>query len=153
MTDVKEVAAAILNTKQYLTTMKLQKLVYYSQVYSLVKYDKPIFNDDFIAGPLGPIVYDLYALHKGMFLLEVGFFGDTQLSDITDKDTLDSITHSIDNLGDMTGRQITELACSEDPIIECREGLDTFDFRGGVITKQRIKEYYSSTSHQLFIDK
>ena len=56
MTDVIQVAAAILNTKRYLTTMKLQKLVYYSQVYSLVKYDKPIFNNDFIAGVTDPIV-------------------------------------------------------------------------------------------------
>ena len=88
-----------------------------------------------------------------MFLLEEDFFGDTQLTDVTDKDTLDSITHSIDNLGDLTGRQITELACSEDPIIECRVGIGISDIRGGVITKQRIKEYYSSTSHQLFIDK
>ena len=153
MTDVIQVAAAILNTKRYLTTMKLQKLVYYSQVYSLVKYDKPIFDDDFIAGVTGPIIYDLYKLHRGMFLLEEGFFGDSQLNDITDKDTLESITHSIDNLGDLTGRQITELACSEDPVIECRVGIDISDIRGGVITKQRIKEYYSNTDQQLFIDR
>ena len=45
MKDVKDVAAYILSKLGYVSTMKLQKLVYYSQVCFLVRHNKPLFSN------------------------------------------------------------------------------------------------------------
>ena len=44
MIDVKTLAACILNDCGSLSTMKLQKPVYYSQAYSLVRVGAPLFG-------------------------------------------------------------------------------------------------------------
>ena len=44
MADVFDVAAYILKKKKALTSMKLQKLVFYAQAWSLVWDEKPLFK-------------------------------------------------------------------------------------------------------------
>jgi hypothetical protein len=51
------------------TAWKLQKLVYYSQVWSLVWNERPLFNERIEAWANGPVVPDLYQLHRGSFLV------------------------------------------------------------------------------------
>lgn len=45
MANVSDVAAYILQKHGRMTTMKLQKLVYYSQAWSLVWDEKPLFQE------------------------------------------------------------------------------------------------------------
>ena len=47
MATVFDVAKYILEKKGTMSTMKLQKLCYYSQAWSLVWDDQPLFNEDF----------------------------------------------------------------------------------------------------------
>ena len=49
-----DVAAYILEQKGSMTTMKLQKLVYYSQAWSLVWDEKPLFEEAIEAWANGP---------------------------------------------------------------------------------------------------
>lgn len=55
MVSVFDVAEYVLSEVGYVSTMKLQKLVFYSQAYSLVTLDEPLFSDDFEAWVNGPV--------------------------------------------------------------------------------------------------
>ncbi len=72
MTTIFNVAAYILNITGTITTMKLQKLVYYSQAYYLVTTGYPLFNEGFQAWRNGPVCPELFALHRGKFLIRKG---------------------------------------------------------------------------------
>ncbi len=61
-TSVFDVARYILHVKGQMSTMKLQKLCYYAQAWSLVWDDRPLFNEEFRAWEM-----DLFA---GSFLMK-----------------------------------------------------------------------------------
>jgi len=50
-----------------MTAMKLQKLAYYSQAWSLVWDEKALFPEKIEAWANGPVVRALYDRHRGMF--------------------------------------------------------------------------------------
>ncbi|MGB8194071.1 MAG: type II toxin-antitoxin system antitoxin SocA domain-containing protein [Chitinophagaceae bacterium] len=45
---------------QFVTQMKLQKMVYFAHGYHLAKYDEPLIQEEFEAWKFGPVVYSLY---------------------------------------------------------------------------------------------
>ena len=55
-----------------MTTMKLQKLAFYSQAESLARRGHPLFDEDFQAWRGGPVCRELYAQHRGKFLIREG---------------------------------------------------------------------------------
>lgn len=69
MANVFDVAKYILHKKGPMTTMKLQKLVYYCQAWSLVWDGKPIFEEKIQAWASGPVVRELYNEHRGVFII------------------------------------------------------------------------------------
>ena len=73
-----DVAAYILKRAGAMSTMKLQKLVYYSQAWSLVWDEEALFKDKICAWANGPVVPALFAAHKGKYRVEEGDIdGDT----------------------------------------------------------------------------
>ena len=58
--SVLDVAASILKHQGAMTTWKLQKLCYYSQAWSLVWDDEPLFTEKIEAWANGPVIPDLY---------------------------------------------------------------------------------------------
>ncbi|MGH2922383.1 MAG: Panacea domain-containing protein, partial [Gaiellaceae bacterium] len=51
-------------------TWKLQKLLYYCQVWHLVWEGKPLFSERIEAWSNGPVVRDIYDAHRGVFSVE-----------------------------------------------------------------------------------
>ena len=49
----------------YMSNLKLQKLVYYAQGIHLAMYGKPLFDEEIEAWTHGPVIPDLYHLYKG----------------------------------------------------------------------------------------
>ncbi len=68
-TSVFDVARYILHVKGQMSTMKLQKLCYYAQAWSLVWDDRPLFNEEFRAWENGPVCRELFNETRGMFLV------------------------------------------------------------------------------------
>ena len=75
MAHVVDVAAYILECLGSVSTMKLQKLTFYSQAYYLVEHGTPLFPEEFEAWANGPVAPDLFKRHKGEFVVSRGFFG------------------------------------------------------------------------------
>lgn len=47
-----------------ITNLKLQKILYFVQVFYLVKQDKPLFTDNIQAWQYGPVEYEVYKQYK-----------------------------------------------------------------------------------------
>jgi uncharacterized phage-associated protein len=140
MPSVFDVAAYILEKKGQMTAWKLQKLVYYSQAWSLVWDDRPLFPGRIEAWANGPVSPDLYKVHRGSFLIDQ-IEGNPNSLDRDARDTVDAI---LEHYGDKSSQWLSDLTHREAPWREAREGLADGE-RGNVeITHGAMAEYYSS---------
>lgn len=75
-----DVAAYIIKQIGVVPAMKLHKLVYYSQAWSLVWDELPLFLEPVEAWANGPVVRSLYARHRGVFLVSKKMLGGSTKS-------------------------------------------------------------------------
>ena len=69
MTNVYDVANFFIditlhNDDDYMTNLRLNKLLYFAQAWTLVKLKRPLFDEDFEAWDLGPVVQCIYHKYK-----------------------------------------------------------------------------------------
>jgi len=141
MARVHDVAAYILGERGSMTTWKLQKLVYYSQAWSLVWDDKPLFQARIEAWANGPVVPVLYSHHRGAY--QISHWPNGSRSGLTTKEreTVDAV---VNFYGPKTSQWLSDLTHLEAPWINARKGLAPGE-RGNVeITPAAMLEYYSS---------
>ncbi|MDD4873184.1 MAG: DUF4065 domain-containing protein [Kiritimatiellae bacterium] len=142
MSTVFDVAESILSKTGLITVMKLQKLVYYCQAWSLVWDEKPLFKSRIEAWANGPVIPRLYQAHKGMFSVKSGtFHGDPNNFTPEEKKTISAV---VKFYGRRTSQYLSELTHKEKPWKDARKGM-TPDQRGTVeITHAALSEYYNS---------
>lgn len=136
-----DVAAYILQKMKPMTTMKLQKLVYYSQAWSLVWDEKPIFEENIEAWANGPVVRDLFDYHRGMYEISAIPIGNPRLLNDVQQETIDAV---LEYYGDKSAQWLIELTHMEDPWIQARKGLPRLERGNKVISLDSMAEYYSS---------
>lgn len=144
MTNVFDVAAYILRKVDGpITAMKLQKLVYYAQVWHLVWESKPIFPERIHAWACGPVVPELYEHLKGKFHVTVDDCGS--VSPLQD-DEADSVNQVFAYYGNKSAQWLADLTKMEQPWITARGSAirDLDQQTGHEITLASIEEYYSS---------
>lgn len=141
MANVKDVAAYILEKLGEITTMKLQKLAYYSQAWSLVWDEEPLFPEPIEAWANGPVVPDLYEAHKGRFKLSKLPCGNPSILNPLETETVDKV---LEFYGDKSSQWLSDLTHQENPWIEAREGLSPGERGNNEITYAAMAEYYGS---------
>ena len=121
--------------------MKLQKLAFYSQAQHLAQYGTPLFTEAFQAWRGGPVALELYALHRGKFLIRPGELSSGDSSALTDAERrlIDGVCS---RLGGMTGAELSERTHREDPWMHAREGLKPSAPSDAVITQEAMRRYY-----------
>ncbi|AQQ10493.1 putative phage-associated protein [Sedimentisphaera cyanobacteriorum] len=126
-----------------MTAMKLQKLVYYSQAWSLVWDDCKLFDDPIEAWANGPVVRELYNLHKGSYIVSSDTFSDGDISKLSEnqKDTVDTVLNAYK---DKTPQWLSDQTHAERPWIEAREGLCETERGERIISLETMAEYYGS---------
>ncbi|HEY8961580.1 MAG TPA: type II toxin-antitoxin system antitoxin SocA domain-containing protein [Luteolibacter sp.] len=139
--SVHDVAAYILKKQGEMSAMKLQKLVYYSQAWSLVWDEKPLFKAKIEAWANGPVVRSLYEKHRGQFLVKTWPDGDRMKITGKAKETIDSV---LSFYGDKTGQWLSELTHKERPWRDARKGLADDERCDKEITSAALAEYYGS---------
>jgi uncharacterized phage-associated protein len=149
--SVFDVAAYILEKqpkKRPITAWKLQKLIYYCQVWALVWDEEPLFKEKILAWANGPVVKELYQLYKGQFYVEESLQGCPDYLCETQKDT---VNHVLKAYGDKTAQWLSDLTHSEDPWIQARKGLKPGERGENEIKLPAMHEYYSSidSSHRI----
>lgn len=138
-----DVAAYILEKMEPMTTMKLQKLVYYSQVWSLVWDEKQLFEEDIEAWANGPVVRNLFDYHRGMYEISTMPIGNPRLLNEIQQETVDAV---LDYYADKSAQWLIELTHMEDPWIQARKGLPPLERGSRVMSLDTIADYYSSLS-------
>ena len=141
MANVKDVAAYILEKLGEITAMKLQKLAYYSQAWSLVWDEKLLFPERIEAWANGPVVPDLYEAHKGVFKLSKLSCGNPSLLDSLETETIDKV---LEFYGDKSSQWLSDLTHKEDPWLNAMEGLEPGERGNNEITHAAMAEYYGS---------
>ncbi|MCK5521571.1 MAG: DUF4065 domain-containing protein [Thiomargarita sp.] len=140
---VADVAKYILDNKGIMSAMKLHKLVYYSQAWSLVWDDEPLFEDAIEAWANGPVVRSLYNIHKGMYQVSSATFANSAKNDLSEnqKDTIDTV---IEAYSEKSAQWLSDQTHLENPWIIARSDLADNERGEKVITLENMAEYYSS---------
>ena len=141
MATVYDVAAYIFSKKKPLTAVKLQKLVYYTQAWSLVWDEQPLFPERIEAWVNGPVVPKLYELHQGQFQLESLAEGNRDRLTETQRETIDEV---LNFYGDKSSKWLSKLTHMETPWIEARLGLAPGERGDREILLATMAEYYES---------
>jgi uncharacterized phage-associated protein len=139
--NVHDVAAYILSKRSPMTAMKLQKLVYYSQAWSLVWEDAPLFPERIEAWANGPVVRELYEQHRGMFLVRKLALGNPDALDEDERGTVDAV---LAFYGNKPSQWLSDLTHQEAPWREARTGIAPGAFSDREITAASMAEFYGS---------
>ncbi|MHB8252117.1 MAG: Panacea domain-containing protein [Acidiferrobacter sp.] len=145
MTTVRDVAAYILQKQGRMTTMKLQKLVYYSQAWSLVWDEKPLFSEKIEAWANGPVCPELYGYHRGFYTVddkEMG--GNSSVLEPEEKETVDAV---LEYYGEKSAQWLSDLTHLEAPWNDARGGCQRGELCTTEITHASMAEFYSSLAY------
>ena len=140
MVTAHDVAAYILHKCGNMTAMKLQKLVYYAQSWSLVWEDRSLFDSSIEAWANGPVSPELYSCHRGKFNVANWPQGNPENLQPSDTETIDSV---LGYYGDKTSQWLSDLTHREQPWIDARKGIPPGERSHAVITQGSMAEYYS----------
>lgn len=124
-----------------ITHLKLQKLVYYAQAWSLAFLDKPMFDEDIQAwahGPVAPSVYRAFA-GEGWNALDVP---DRSLEGCFDEDQGALLMEVADVYGNLSAKQLENVTHAESPWRDARGNIPDEAPSKAVLLKERMKEYY-----------
>lgn len=128
-----------------LTPLKLQKLAYYCQAWSLVWEGRPMFDEEFEAWANGPVNTRLYSKHKGTFGIGNDFL--TQYSGFKfDEQDLHTIESVLAFYGNKEPFYLSELTHQERPWKEARGNTPLGASCDNVIEKDIMQDYYAGIS-------
>lgn len=125
-----------------ITPLKLQKLVYYAQAWSLVWDDEILFNEPMEAWAHGPVNPDLYNKYRdyGWRNIAPADVGDFSMFSRDQMETMDVIW---DDYGDYDGKYLERLTHQEDPWIEARGNCSPGEYCDNIISVASMKDYYT----------
>lgn len=142
MATVFDVAKYILEKQGRMSTMKLQKLCYYCQAWSLVWDDESLFNEDFHAWANGPVCRELFFKTQGMYAVTAeDETGDSRNLTSSQTDTIDAV---LGHYAPHDAQWLSQLTHMEDPWNKARLGVPAGAGCDNVISKESMAEYYGS---------
>jgi uncharacterized phage-associated protein len=142
MSSARQIAHYILTQMGEMSAMKLQKLVFYSQAWSLVWDDKPLFDDCIEAWANGPVVPNVYSVHRGKFKVSAADFQVSKYT-LSDGET-ETIQIVLKELGDKSAQWLSDLTHSEHPWLDARKGMSSGERGNTEISHAAMHEYYIS---------
>lgn len=119
---------------EYITNLKLQKLLYYAQGYFLAKKDIPLFDEDFLAWEHGPVIRKIYDKYKKNGASGIVYDKDFDLE--IDVETEKILEEVHEEFGQYTAWKLRNMSHETEPWISTPANQ--------VITKNKIKEYFKT---------
>ncbi|MEM5528102.1 type II toxin-antitoxin system antitoxin SocA domain-containing protein [Gammaproteobacteria bacterium AS21] len=138
-----DVASYILAKQGEMTAMKLQKLLYYSQVWSMVWDEEELFKADFEAWANGPVLPTIYQVHRGIFKVNTELFKAKGNAGKITGDAADTVDQVLNVYGTKTAQWLSNLTHEEDPWLDARNGIPATQSSNVIIQKGDIHSYYS----------
>jgi uncharacterized phage-associated protein len=123
-----------------ISPLKLQKLVYYAQAWSMVLRGEALFPDPIEAWMHGPVVRTLWELYKDYKHRDIP--QPTEPCPEFTSDELEVLEEVWSAYGELSARQLEHLTHSEEPWLEARRGLDPGDKSQNKIPLEHMQLYY-----------
>ena len=139
MVTAKDVAAHILLRAGAMSAMKLQKLVYYAQAWSLALRGAPLFRERIQAWAQGPVVYELFELHRGRYVVASL---PPPVRDLTEEQRA-LVDQVVSHYGTMTAEALSKLTHSEMPWRAARTGVPEGQRASAVVTSEAMRQFYA----------
>lgn len=144
-TTIYDVAKYILHKLGKMSAIKLQKLCYYSQVWSLVWDNALLFDEDFQAWASGPICKELFDLCNDSFEVSEDSpcvkSGNIQKLNSNQQETIETV---LKHYGDKSSQWLSNLTYMEKPWSAARQGVPLGVHCFNIITKDSMKLYYQN---------
>lgn len=128
---------------------KIQKLCFYSQVWSLITLNESIVpNIEFEAWVHGPVNRETYNRCRNFKWRDIMISPDCKEKSIKEIESFFTSTQKEvlrfvwDVYGNMSADELESMTHSEEPWIKARSGVGKFENSDKVITVDSIKEYY-----------
>ncbi len=129
-----------------ITHLKLQKLVYYAQAWSLAGRGKPLFQEDFQAWAHGPVVPSLFRAFRDHGMAPIPAPGSVPR---LDEETVELLAEVLDVYGEHSAKKLEQLTHRERPWREARGDLPDEARSESVITKEAMRRFYGDLSRKL----
>lgn len=142
MWSVCDIAALVLKQLGPMSAMKLQKLVYYAQAWSLALRDRPLFSEPIEAWSYGPVCPALYVLHRRSFVVRRLPQGDPGAVDAEDADFVHRVTA---RYARWSGDELSTMTHREQPWIDARCDVESRQPSRSVITHRTMREFYRAS--------
>lgn len=128
-------------TGDYISNLKLQKLVYYAQAWHLGIYGSPLFEEDFQAWIHGPVIPALYFQYNSFGWRPI-------LKDIKKPELPENIESFLKEVTEVyfscDAYELERMTHQEDPWISARGGLPIDTPSDAIISKESMREYYKA---------
>lgn len=136
----KYIIAEFHEAEDFITNMKVQKLLYYVQGWHLGSYGAPVFDEQFQAWVHGPVQYEVYNEYKN--------YRWNPISEPIEKPKFEPalIKHIHEVLhayGGETGYMLEILTHQEWPWIEARDDLASDALSQNIISIKTMKEFFA----------
>ena len=133
----------IVGKQGQMTAIKLHKLLYYCQAWSLVWDERSLFSQKIEAWAGGPVVADIFQHHKGVFTItpSAQWITDNQSIALT-KDQIETIDAVLEAYGNLDSATLSQMTHQEDPWRQARQGVPVGERSNKEITKDSMAEYY-----------
>lgn len=143
MASVHDVAAYVVEAfDRPVSTMKLQKLVYLSQGWSLALRNRPMFIGEFEAWANGPVNRTLFRHHRTEYSVSRWRLGNPDNLDEDEQSVVDAV---LDNYGALSGAELSDLThVSGTPWARAREraGADEGQPAQEALSDDDIREHF-----------
>lgn len=140
MATVFDTARYILEKEGQMSTMKLQKLCYYCQAWSLVWDDEPLFDEEFHAWANGPVCKELFFETQGEFSVSAKDEpGDSAKLTDNQKDTINTV---LEHYAPHDAQWLSRLTHMEDPWNEARANIPLGSKCDNIVSKESMAKYY-----------
>lgn len=131
------------------TPKKLQKLLYYTQAWSLVLRDeKKLFDNDIEAWLHGPVIRDIYTKYRDYSYHCIS----KEKTILTDLDLQEDEIKLIENVWNAYGKYDADFlemrTHIEDPWIEARKGVSEESSSKNIISIETMKCYYTKVHNE-----
>lgn len=123
-----------------ITHLKLQKLLYYAQAWSLALNSVALFEDDFEAWAHGPALPAVYQEYK-----DYGFdtIPSCECENKMEGDVEEVLKEVNRVYGELSAKKLEYLTHNEKPWVEARNGIASEKSSNAIITKESMLHFYS----------
>jgi len=131
---------------EVVTHLQVQKLLYFAQAWHMMALDRPLFDEDMIAWPHGPVALSVWHEFKQYSWNPIPVGG---ASDGIDEDSMEVLNQVLAAYGDFGAKKLEAMTHSERPWIAARGGRGPEERCDEPIPKDSILSYYKEVYGEL----